>query len=180
MMKQIISKNVGYVYGTTCHISFAFHSQHFSSTSFGYDYFVSLPASYDLSEARELQRMDNESYASLYHAIPKVILCYDTLHQVEPNVCSLVVNMRQGYVSNTSVLSVKLDGVLQISRVDPDAVNVTKFPMSRNNTWSLGIHTPNRFVTLMPIGSGGDTFLTRNLNIILNGSMMGAWTTSFL
>ncbi|KAH9843555.1 Alpha/Beta hydrolase protein [Rhodofomes roseus] len=81
----------GHPYAETKHISFEFYKQTRSASAFGYEYFVSLPQAYDaetgkrwplvlfLHGAGESQRGKNESYATLRHGVPKVILCYDRL-----------------------------------------------------------------------------------------------------
>lgn len=92
-------KDPGHPYAKTTHISFTFHTQPPTSTPFGYDYFLSLPPSYDaeptkqwplvlfLHGAGESQRGPNESYATLRHGVPKIILCYDRLKDgKEPSV----------------------------------------------------------------------------------------------
>ena len=70
-------------------ISFKFYDQRRSNAPFGYEHFVSLPPSYNEDRSRlwplifffhgsgESQRVPNESFASIRHGIPKVILCYD-------------------------------------------------------------------------------------------------------
>ncbi|TFK55028.1 alpha/beta-hydrolase [Heliocybe sulcata] len=79
----------GHPFASTSHIPFNYHKQTNSSAPFGYNYFVSLPPAYGLEPDRkwplilflhgagESQRGFNESYASLRHGIPKIILCYD-------------------------------------------------------------------------------------------------------
>jgi hypothetical protein len=86
-----IAKDPGRPYAETKHISFKYFDQRTSNASFGYEHYVSLPPTYDTEEARpwplilflhgagESQRGANESYASIRHGIPKVILCYDRL-----------------------------------------------------------------------------------------------------
>jgi predicted peptidase len=81
----------GHSYAKTTHISFQFFQQQNSPATFSYEYYVSLPPSYNsnLSEryplllflhgAGESQIGLHQSYASLRHGIPKVILCYDRL-----------------------------------------------------------------------------------------------------
>ncbi|KAH9916822.1 Alpha/Beta hydrolase protein [Fomitopsis serialis] len=81
----------GHPYAKTKHISFEFYKQTRSASAFGYEYFVSLPPSYDadsekrwplvffLHGAGESQRGKKESYATLRHGVPKIILCYDRL-----------------------------------------------------------------------------------------------------
>lgn len=83
------AKDPGHPYAKTKHISFTFHDQTNSPAPFGYEYYVSLPPAYHsqlekswplilfLHGAGESQRAANESYASLRHGVPKVILCYD-------------------------------------------------------------------------------------------------------
>jgi predicted peptidase len=81
----------GHPYARTSQVSFNFFQQRKSNAPFGYEYFVSLPPSYDsnassrwplilfLHGSGESQRSHGESYVSLRHGIPKVILCYDRL-----------------------------------------------------------------------------------------------------
>jgi predicted peptidase len=88
---QSKAKDPGHPYAKTKHILFDFFDQRTSNASFGYEHYVSLPPAYDTDAARswpmilflhgagESQRGTNESYASLRHGIPKVILCYDRL-----------------------------------------------------------------------------------------------------
>ncbi|EPQ58255.1 alpha/beta-hydrolase [Gloeophyllum trabeum ATCC 11539] len=83
------SLDPGHPFSATSHISFNYHRQTISAAPFGYDYFLSLPPAYASSPARtwplilflhgagESQRGLNESYASLRHGIPKLVLCYD-------------------------------------------------------------------------------------------------------
>jgi predicted peptidase len=81
----------GHPYATTKHISFNMYKQQASPAPFGYEYFVSLPPTYSsaseqiwplilfLHGAGESQHGQNDSYASLRHGVPKIILCYDRL-----------------------------------------------------------------------------------------------------
>jgi hypothetical protein len=81
----------GHAYARTNHISFLFYKQQRSPAPLSYDYYISLPPKYDgspshrwplllfLHGAGESQRGPNESYASLRHGVPKIILCYDRL-----------------------------------------------------------------------------------------------------
>ena len=83
------AKDPGHPYAQTSHISFGFFNQPVSTSPFGYEHYVSLPPSYNSSTekswplvlflhgAGESQRGKNESYASLRHGVPKIILCYD-------------------------------------------------------------------------------------------------------
>lgn len=85
------AKSPGHPWATTSHISFKFYSQKPSGSTFGYDYFVSLPPSYALDTSRrwplilslhgagDSQRGAGESYASIRNGIPKIVLCYDRL-----------------------------------------------------------------------------------------------------
>lgn len=85
------TKNPGHSHAQTKHISFTFYSQATSPAPFGYEYFVALPPAYSSSSSKkwplilflhgagESQRGVNESYASVRHGIPKVVLCYDRL-----------------------------------------------------------------------------------------------------
>ena len=87
----IVSKDPGHPYARTKHISFDFYAQRESNAAFGYEHYVSLPPQYGatpekrwpmilfLHGAGESQRAAYESYASIRHGIPKVILCYDRL-----------------------------------------------------------------------------------------------------
>ncbi len=89
-------KDPGHPYARTKHINFDFFDQRLSNAPFGYQHFVSLPPAYDsddtkqwplilfLHGAGESQRGRNESFASLRHGIPKVVLCYDKL-KANPN-----------------------------------------------------------------------------------------------
>lgn len=47
-------------------------------------------------------------------------------------------------------------------RVDVDRIHITGFSMGGYGTWDLGIASPDRFATLMPICGGGDTVLVKN------------------
>ncbi|KAF2141482.1 uncharacterized protein K452DRAFT_309232 [Aplosporella prunicola CBS 121167] len=81
----------GHLYAETKHISFTFYEQTVSAAPYGYEFFVSVPPTYEtqldkswplvmfLHGAGESQRGPNESYACLRHGIPKIILCYDKL-----------------------------------------------------------------------------------------------------
>lgn len=203
-----VAKDPGHSYANTKHLSFDYFDQKTSNASFGYEHYVSLPPMYDSDAARawplilflhgagESQRAANESYISVRHGIPKLILCYDRLKDgqdppsidvplaprlrqtqqvkqgdrsiepVPPEVCSLVaenfitvtpsLNMEWGYGWNSSILSALLDELVQRFRVDLDRIHVTGFSMGGYGTWDLGLHTPNRFASLMPICGGGD------------------------
>lgn len=82
-------KNPGHPYSETSHISFDYFDQPTSTAPFGYEHFISLPPAYASSPdqswplvlflhgAGESQRGKNESYASIRHGVPKIILCYD-------------------------------------------------------------------------------------------------------
>lgn len=84
-------KDPGHNYAETKHISFTYYEQTQSAAPFGYNFFVSLPPAYEIQPDRkwplvvflhgagESQRGPNESYASLRHGVPKLILCYDRL-----------------------------------------------------------------------------------------------------
>jgi predicted peptidase len=85
-------KDPGHPYAQTQHISFSFFDQRESNAPFGYEHYVSLPPAYEgensqkrwplilfLHGAGESQRGRNQSYLSLRHGIPKVILCYDKM-----------------------------------------------------------------------------------------------------
>ncbi|KIX94899.1 uncharacterized protein Z520_09208 [Fonsecaea multimorphosa CBS 102226] len=84
-------KDPGHAYARTRHIRFEYFDQRVSNAPFGYEHFVSLPPAYDedrnrtwplvlfLHGAGESQRGEHESYASIRHGVPKVILCYDKL-----------------------------------------------------------------------------------------------------
>lgn len=88
-------KDPGHPYAQTKHIQFNFYDQRTSNAPFGYEHFVSLPPKYDedtsrtwplilfLHGAGESQRGRNESFSSIRHGIPKVILCYDKLKSNE-------------------------------------------------------------------------------------------------
>jgi len=213
-MTATLLKDPGHPYAETKNISFTYHAQQESPALFGYDYFISLPPSYNTSPstryslilflhgAGESQRAENESYASIRHGIPKIILCYDKLKSgmnapsidipqalrirkspgkvsdrssepVDSEVCSLLaenfitvtpsLDMRHGYGWNASVLSALLDEVVTTYRVDVDAVHVTGFSMGGYRTWALGIHSPARFASLMPVCGGGDSVLARHI-----------------
>ncbi|EHY55940.1 hypothetical protein HRR83_006679 [Exophiala dermatitidis] len=84
-----VPKHPGHPYAETKHIKYDFFNQRTSNAPFGYEHFVSVPPNYDedvnkkwplilfLHGAGQSQRGRNESYFSLRHGIPKVILCYD-------------------------------------------------------------------------------------------------------
>ena len=84
-------KDPGHPYAGTTHISFDFFDQRKSNAPFGYEHYVSLPPAYDSSPektwpvilflhgAGESQRRPYESYVTLRHGIPKLILAYDKL-----------------------------------------------------------------------------------------------------
>jgi len=86
-----VPKHPGHPYASTKHVKFDFFDQRTSNAPFGYEHFVSLPPAYGedadrqwplilfLHGAGESQRGRNESFASIRHGIPKVILCYDQL-----------------------------------------------------------------------------------------------------
>lgn len=203
-----VSKDPGHPYARTKHISFEFYDQRESNAPFGYEHYVSLPPKYEMDSERrwpmilflhgagESQRAANESYASIRHGLPKVILCYDKLKDgvnppfidiplaprlrksrqiaqwdkstepLNPELCSLVaeefitvtpsLNMEWGYGWNASILSALLDELVERYRVDLDRIHVTGFSMGGYGTWSLALHTPHRFASIMPICGGGD------------------------
>ncbi|KAF1959473.1 alpha/beta-hydrolase [Byssothecium circinans] len=84
-------KDPGHPHAQTTHISFEYFDQRKSNAPFGYEHYVSLPPDYDSSSekkwpvilflhgAGESQRRPNESYVTLRHGIPKLILAYDKL-----------------------------------------------------------------------------------------------------
>ena len=84
-----VEKNPGHPYSETKHVNFKFYDPRKSNAPFGYEYYVSTPPTYDselgrtwplilfLHGAGQSQRKPNESYASIRHGIPKLILCYD-------------------------------------------------------------------------------------------------------
>lgn len=86
-----VPKDPGHQYAQTKHISCDFYDQRISNAPFGYEHYVSLPPTYDaepnkkwplilfLHGAGESQKEKNESYITLRHGIPKIILCYDRL-----------------------------------------------------------------------------------------------------
>ena len=88
---QSVAKDPGHPFAKTKHISFEYFDQRRSNAPFGYEHYVSLPPTYESEAAKswplilslhgagESQRGPNESYASVRHGIPKVILCYDRL-----------------------------------------------------------------------------------------------------
>ena len=88
------AKDPGHPYAATKNIKFDFYEQRSSNAPFGYEHFVSLPPAYNhnitdlwplilfLHGAGESQKAANESYASIRHGIPKVILCYDKLQSL--------------------------------------------------------------------------------------------------
>jgi len=203
-------KDPGYPYANTTNISFKYYNQRKSNAPFGYSHFISLPPSYNsntktlwplilfLHGAGQSQRGTNESYASLRHGIPKVILCYDKLKSgnsspsiniplaprlrsksrqtkygddmsdepVDAEVCTTLaenfitvtpsLNMDYGYGWNASILSALLDEIVERYHVDVDRIHVTGFSMGGYGTWDLGLYSPDRFATLMPICGGGD------------------------
>ena len=82
-------KDPGHPYAQTSNIVFNFHNQPTSTAPFGYEHYISFPPTYNTSldkswplilflhGAGESQRAKNESYASIRHGVPKIILCYD-------------------------------------------------------------------------------------------------------
>ncbi|KAK7893823.1 hypothetical protein LTR67_006524 [Exophiala xenobiotica] len=93
--QESVPKNPGHHYAQTRNIKFDFFDQKVSNAAFGYEHFVSLPPKYDedpeaswplvlfLHGAGESQRERNESFVSVRHGIPKVILCYEKLKSNE-------------------------------------------------------------------------------------------------
>jgi len=207
-----VPKDPGHPYANTSHVYFKYFDQRTSNAPFGYEHFVSLPPTYDADSGREWplvlflhgagesQRGKDESYASIRHGIPKVILCYDKLKSdkcsktaptinvplaprlrqsrqtkqgdksvepVDPEVCTALaenlitvtpsLNMDHGYGWNASILSALLDEIVERYHVDLNRIHVTGFSMGGYGTWDLGMQTPNRFATLIPICGGGDS-----------------------
>ncbi|KAL8850369.1 MAG: hypothetical protein Q9221_004689 [Calogaya cf. arnoldii] len=82
-------KDPGHPYAQTSNISFDFYDQPTSTAPFGYEHYISMHPTYNTSPdkswplilflhgAGESQRGKNESYASIRHGVPKIILCYD-------------------------------------------------------------------------------------------------------
>ncbi|KAH7048507.1 Alpha/Beta hydrolase protein [Macrophomina phaseolina] len=85
---------------------------------------------------------------------------------VPPDVCRTVaeefitltpvLDMRNGYGWNPAILTSLLDEVLPHFRVDLSRIHLTGFSMGGGGTWSLALHTPNRFATLTPVCGYGD------------------------
>jgi predicted peptidase len=57
---------------------------------------------------------------------------------------------------NPATLSKLLDEVSAKYRVDPEQVFVTGLSMGGFGTWSLAMHSPDRFAAIVPICGGGD------------------------
>ncbi|ETN41080.1 uncharacterized protein HMPREF1541_03015 [Cyphellophora europaea CBS 101466] len=116
-------KDPGHEYAKTEHIFFEYFDQRSSNAPFGYEHYVSLPPGYEtepekrwplvlfLHGAGESQRNANESYLSIRHGIPKVILCYDRVKSGKEPVISIPMANRlrktkqakQGDLSETAV-----------------------------------------------------------------------------
>jgi hypothetical protein len=89
MAPSLQEKDPGHPYAETKNISFKFYTQTNSPAPFGYDYYISLPPTFNselnskfplllfLHGAGESQRGEGELYATLRHGVPKIILCYD-------------------------------------------------------------------------------------------------------
>jgi predicted peptidase len=206
----------GHAYAKTSHISFQFFKQGTSPAPLRYEFFVSLPPSYNSSSeqlwplvlflhgAGESQKGPHESFASLGHGVPKIILCYDRLKSgdpnphivippperkkarkatntaedlssqpVDPEVCEIVaeefitvslsLDARNGYGWNAKILTALLDEIITGYRADVNRIHTTGFSMGGYGTWRLGLETPKRFATLMPVCGGGDPSLAKNL-----------------
>eukprot|EP01117_Protostelium_nocturnum_P002234 TRINITY_DN12882_c0_g1_i1.p1 TRINITY_DN12882_c0_g1~~TRINITY_DN12882_c0_g1_i1.p1 ORF type:complete len:282 (-),score=20.50 TRINITY_DN12882_c0_g1_i1:34-879(-) len=83
----------GHNYDKTSRVFFNYFKQKESSFQKGYEYYLSLPSGYNESNSKEKRyplilflhgsgesrRGKGESYATLRHGIPKIILCYDRL-----------------------------------------------------------------------------------------------------
>ncbi|KAK7750539.1 hypothetical protein SLS62_007515 [Diatrype stigma] len=106
-----IPKDPGHEYAQTQHIPFDFFDQRASNAPFGYEHYVSLPPAYNepnsaaettwplilfLHGAGESQRQRGESFVSIRHGIPKVVLCYDRL-KAGPS------SSNQGFSSSLSI-----------------------------------------------------------------------------
>lgn len=202
------SKDPGHSYADTSNIYFKFFDQRKSNAPFGYEHFVSLPPEYSsdtmkrwplilfLHGAGESQRGVHESYASLRHGIPKIVLCYDRFKSghpasidiplaqrlrksrqtqqgdkssepVDAEVCTMLaenfvtvtpsLNMEYGYGWNASILSALLDEIVERYHIDLDQLHLTGFSMGGYGSWSLAMHSLNRFATVTPICGGGDS-----------------------
>ncbi|KAI8626045.1 alpha/beta-hydrolase [Xylariaceae sp. FL1651] len=92
------TKDPGHPFAQSQHIPFSFFDQRKSNAPFGYEHYVSLPPAYEtdppekkwplilfLHGAGESQRGQNESYSSIRHGIPKIILCYDRMKSEPAN-----------------------------------------------------------------------------------------------
>jgi predicted peptidase len=89
--RESTPKDPGHSVAVTNHVSFDFYDQRRTNAPFGYEHFVSLPPAYEsdtstkwplilfLHGSGESQHSPGDSYASIRHGIPKVILCYDKL-----------------------------------------------------------------------------------------------------
>lgn len=60
---------------------------------------------------------------------------------------------KYGYGWKADVLECLLDEIEENieEKIDLDRVNVTGFSMGGQGTWDLGVHTPHRFSSLLPI-----------------------------
>ncbi|KAH8918611.1 alpha/beta-hydrolase [Atractiella rhizophila] len=67
-----------------------------------------------------------------------------------------VLDMTNGYGWNPTVLSALLDEILNTYSIDPSRVHVTGLSMGGYGTWSLALHRPETFASLLPICGGGD------------------------
>lgn len=97
-----LPKDPGHPYSKVENIRFDFYDQRTSNAPFGYEHFVSLPPAYGkdkedtwplilfLHGAGESQRGKSESFASIRHGIPKIILCYDQLKSDPSNTAPTV------------------------------------------------------------------------------------------
>jgi hypothetical protein len=94
-------KDPGHSYAATDHITFQFFELDPYVAPYPYEFYVSLPPQYSvhgqekwplvlfLHGLGECQRVQNGSYVSLRHGIPKIILCYNKLKDGmdPPNIC---------------------------------------------------------------------------------------------
>ena len=62
-----------------------------------------------------------------------------------------------------SELSLLLDEIIANHNIDEDRIYVTGLSMGGYGTWSLAVHSPERFAAIAPICGGGDSWRARRI-----------------
>lgn len=150
-------KDPRHPYSKVENVRFELYEQRSSNAPFGYEHFVSLPPAYDskakgkkwpvilfLHGAGESQMGKNESFASIRHGIPKVILCYDKFRSDPSNTAPtisipLAPRLRQSRQTKQGDKSVQPVPAEVCTLVAEGFITVTP---SLNMEWGYGWNAP--------------------------------------